>query len=364
MTITDVDQAITIRIADTQTSIGEEAGGTDTFTITLSEAIAAGNTVTVDVTFGGDAEDADFVTAPRAALQAVADATAGVSFDGTTLTFDDTFDGTTLSFSVTAADDDFVEVPETVLVNLASASIAAGPPPTIAAATASATITDDDLAVRFAVAVSEEGLPNGVPDFLPDNLDTTNSPTASGTIIVSDAEGDPLTITLGIPSGPPLTSGGVEINWTLGNVDHTLIGKAGATTIVTATITDAGAYTVTLSGPVDHPNVNYEDDTTFDVPVALSDGQSSAATTLSVTVEDDSPNAEPVDVSLASTDSKTNVMLILDLSGIWLAVVLKRRRRRSTSFWINTTPAATWWCGSSRSQATPPRIGALMAASG
>ena len=100
------NQAITIRIADTQTSIGEEAGGTDTFTITLSEAIAAGNTVTVDVTFGGDAEDADFVTAPRAALQAVADATAGVSFDGTTLTFDDTFDGTTLSFSVTAADDD------------------------------------------------------------------------------------------------------------------------------------------------------------------------------------------------------------------------------------------------------------------
>src|SRR4051812_4337523 len=33
-----------------------------------------------------------------------------------------------------------------------------------------------------AVAVSEEGLPNGVPDTLPDILDTTNSPTANGTI--------------------------------------------------------------------------------------------------------------------------------------------------------------------------------------
>ena len=126
MTITDVDQAITIRIADTQTSIGEEAGGTDTFTITLSEAIDAGNTVTVDVTFGGDAEDADFVTAPRAALQAVADATAGVSFDGTTLTFDDTFDGTTLSFSVTAADDSETDFPETLTVSLSNATAVNG----------------------------------------------------------------------------------------------------------------------------------------------------------------------------------------------------------------------------------------------
>ena len=50
-----------------------------------------------------------------------------------------------------------------------------------------------------AVVVSEEGLPNGVPDTLPDILDTTNSPTASGTITASDADGDPLTMTLGAP---------------------------------------------------------------------------------------------------------------------------------------------------------------------
>jgi hypothetical protein len=120
-----------------------------------------------------------------------------------------------------------------------------------------------------AVAVSEEGLPNGVPDTLPDILDTTNSPTASGTITASDADGDPLTMTLGAPS-TPLTSGGVMIAWTLQNGDHTLVGKAGATSIITATITDAGAYTVTLTGPIDHPLANQEDNKTFAVPVIVS----------------------------------------------------------------------------------------------
>ncbi len=109
-----------------------------------------------------------------------------------------------------------------------------------------------------AVAVSEEGLPNGVPDTLPAVLDTTNSPTASGTITASDVDGDPLTMTLGAPSAP-LTSGGVTVAWTLQDAGHTLIGKAGATPIITATITDAGAYTVTLTGPIDHPIAGQED---------------------------------------------------------------------------------------------------------
>ena len=165
-----------------------------------------------------------------------------------------------------------------------------------------------------AVVVSEEGLPNGVPDTLPDILDTTNSPTANGTITASDADGDPLTMTLGAPN-TPLTSGGVTIAWTLQNGGHTLVGKAGATTIITATITDAGAYTMTLTGPIDHPLANQEDNKTFAVPVTVSDGHTTTPTTLSVTIEDDSPKAEPVEVSVVPTDSKTNVMLILDLSG-------------------------------------------------
>jgi VCBS repeat-containing protein len=164
------------------------------------------------------------------------------------------------------------------------------------------------------VTVSEEGLPNGIPDTLPAITDTTNSPTANGTITASDGDGDPLTMTLSAPSAP-LTSDGVTIAWTLQDAGHTLIGKVGAATIVTATITDAGANTVTLSGPIDHPVVNQEDNETFTVPVIVSDGHTTTPTTLSVTIEDDSPKAEPVEISVVPTDSKTNVMLILDLSG-------------------------------------------------
>jgi VCBS repeat-containing protein len=51
-----------------------------------------------------------------------------------------------------------------------------------------------------AVAVSEEGLSNGVPDTLPSGPDTTNSTSAGGTITASDAENDALTMSLGTPT--------------------------------------------------------------------------------------------------------------------------------------------------------------------
>ena len=155
---------------------------------------------------------------------------------------------------------------------------------------------------------------NGVPDTLPAGLDTTNSTSASGTITATDVDGDALTMSLGTPSAS-LTSGGVAIAWTLQDAGHTLIGKAGTATIITATITDAGTYNVALSGPIDHSTANQEDNATFTVPVIVSDGHTTTPTTLSVTIEDDSPKAEPVEVSVVPTDSKTNVMLILDLSG-------------------------------------------------
>ena len=146
-----------------------------------------------------------------------------------------------------------------------------------------------------AARVSEEGLANGVPDSLPAGLDTTNSTSASGTITATDVDGDALAMSLGTPSAS-LTSGGVAIAWTLQDAGHTLIGKAGTATIITATITDAGTYNVALSGPIDHSTANQEDNTTFTVPVIVSDGHTTTPTTLSVTIEDDSPKAEPVEV--------------------------------------------------------------------
>jgi VCBS repeat-containing protein len=186
----------------------------------------------------------------------------------------------------------------------------------VTATVAIAPVNDAPVITSGAAAarVSEEGLPNSVVDTLPTDLDTTNSTSASGTLPASDADGDPLTMTLGTPTGS-LTSGGTTILWTFQDSDHTLIGKAGTTTIVTATITNAGAYNVTLSGPIDHSMADQEDTKTFSIPINVFDGHTMTSTTLSVTVEDDSPKAAPVEVSVDTTDSKTNVMLILDVSG-------------------------------------------------
>src|SRR5262249_17104534 len=162
--------------------------------------------------------------------------------------------------------------------------------------------------------VSEAGVATGLADALPAVLDTTDNTIASGTISASDVDsGDTLTMTLGTPS-TSLTSGGVAITWTHQDSDHTLIGKAGETTIITATITDAGAYTVTLSGPIDHPDTTQEDDKTLTIPVNVSDGHTTTPTTLSVSIEDGSPKAQAVSVSV-DTASDTNVMIILDVSG-------------------------------------------------
>jgi large repetitive protein len=159
-----------------------------------------------------------------------------------------------------------------------------------------------------AVRVSEEGLSNGVADTVPAGFDTTDSTSAGGTITASDAENDALTMTFGTPTAS-LTSGGTTILWTFQDSNHTLIGKAGTTTIVTATIANTGAYNVTLNGPIDHSTADQEDTNTFTIPVNVSDGQATTSTTVSVTVEDDSPKAEAVEMSV-DTANDTNVMII------------------------------------------------------
>jgi VCBS repeat-containing protein len=172
--------------------------------------------------------------------------------------------------------------------------------------------TNDAPAVGTGSAtVSEEGLTNGIADSA-GNTDTTNSVTASGTITATDADHDPLTYTFGQP-GTVLKSGGVTVTWT-GVDTSTLVGKVGSTDIITVTIDNTGHYVVTLQGPVDHANPG-EDVKTLDVPVKVSDSHVTTPTTLSVAIEDDSPKASLVATSITPTDSKTNVMLILDLSG-------------------------------------------------
>src|SRR5581483_5241074 len=163
-----------------------------------------------------------------------------------------------------------------------------------------------------AATVSEEGLTHGLADTT-GNTDTTDSVTASGTISATDPDaGSTLSYTFGTPSAI-LKSGGVTISWA-GAGTGTLVGSAGGNPIITATIDGSGHYTITLKGPIDHPDPSSEDIKTFDIPVNVSDGLATTPTTVSVTIEDDSPSADLVSTSIVPTGAKTNITLILDLS--------------------------------------------------
>ena len=138
--ITEVDQDVTFALTRDVASIGEEAGGTVNFTITLSQAINAGNSVSVDIAdVAGGAETSSDTTQT---LQAAIDAglPGGVTRLGNTLTFDDTFVGTTFGFGLTAVDDALVEGTEALALQLTNATNANGPTG-ITAATASTDIT-------------------------------------------------------------------------------------------------------------------------------------------------------------------------------------------------------------------------------
>ncbi len=158
-------------------------------------------------------------------------------------------------------------------------------------------------------AVYEEGLPGGFPD-------GNDSPTtATGQVDINDPDtvGGPLTVTLAGPVG--LTSGGEVVTWSgTGSVGDPLIGVAGGEEVINATIDNEGNYTVTLLKPLDHSG---SEDEALDIGLTITadDGVNPPATgTLTVTVHDDAPVANPGAVDVVLPEQDTNVMLILDIS--------------------------------------------------
>ena len=162
-------------------------------------------------------------------------------------------------------------------------------------------------------SVSEEGLSNGLMDDLGNPTDITNSTTSSGTISVTDPD-SAVTVTLIEPSAS-LTSAGVAVVWTLTDDGHTLVGAAGTTEVIRATITDAGAYNVTLFKSIDHDTGGGENLKSFNISVSATDGEFVTQGTLTINVEDDAPNAAAASQKVVVPAQDTNIMLILDTSG-------------------------------------------------
>ena len=165
---------------------------------------------------------------------------------------------------------------------------------------------DDAPVIAFesgqdSVVVSEEGLValNANPDSegIPD---TTNDAIAQGTFSVNDVDtdSDDLSVSLTAPD-VALYSNNVAIEWSTENGN--LVGKAGNETILVISLSqdsskpNSYSYNVTLLGSLDHADKTAEDTLSFDVGVEVSDGTNTVKDSISVTVEDDSPDV-PVNI--------------------------------------------------------------------
>ncbi|MCC4276028.1 tandem-95 repeat protein [Marinomonas communis] len=156
----------------------------------------------------------------------------------------------------------------------------------------SISIGSDDTA---SIAVSEEGLLDGNADS-DGSSDTTDAVTATGTLTVSDdGENADITMSFVTPENGLYESNGVDIVWVAENGQ--LVGQAGSETIVTITLSDVVngqvTYEATLYGPIDHSNSTTEDTLIIDFGIVAtdSDGLASDTQTVSLVVEDDSPDS-------------------------------------------------------------------------
>ncbi|MBU1237115.1 MAG: type I secretion C-terminal target domain-containing protein, partial [Gammaproteobacteria bacterium] len=192
-----------------------------------------------------------------------------------------------------------------------------------------AAVNDAPVVGSATIALSEEGLTGGIADTT-GTPDTTDAATATGTIAVSDVDSGALSVTLVAPTAT-LTSGGTAITWS-GSGSQTLVGYAGATEVVRATIDDSGSYSVTLSKGIDQSGSG-EGSVALGIGVAVSDGESTSTGTLNVAVEDDSPVASNTTVSLSGTATQTNLALVLDLSGSmdWASGMTSLSRLQATT---------------------------------
>jgi len=262
--------------------------GSDTPDVT-----AANNTPTIVVTAKDFTEDAVVLTA-------------GTSVAGTYVT-DDLGDDDTLTVSFTSNPNNHYTLDQNGNVFLTTAGIDA-----INAGTAldpiALTVTDDNatplsstgsdtpdvtaanhapVVSSSSVRVSEEGLSTANPDNT-GNTDSTNSASANGNVLATDTDSPIDSYTLSAPTAS-YTSGDQVITWTGGGTG-TLTGSVTDAAIVIATIDNLGAYTVTLSGPIDHPDQSTEDNLTIVLGVDVTDSHGGVgSSTISVAVEDDSP---------------------------------------------------------------------------
>ncbi|MEZ9416756.1 VWA domain-containing protein, partial [Vibrio sp. 10N.286.49.E1] len=198
---------------------------------------------------------------------------------------------------------------------------------TIGGDTGTGSILDNEVAPVIrnqSVSVSEEALSGGITDTIGLPSDSTDGHSVQGDLSITDANGnwsdtvfsESSSITVTTSTGQPLTSEGHTITWSVSNNGHTLLGEANGKPVIEATLNSSGHYEVQLKAPIDHPNTSGEDNLSIHIPVIAKDtsGLSSSGGQITVSIEDDQPDAKYQEIDTTIDTQGTNVQLILDVS--------------------------------------------------
>jgi T1SS-143 domain-containing protein len=178
-------------------------------------------------------------------------------------------------------------------------------------------VNDAPVIVGDIAIVSEEDLSGGLKDTA-GTVDTTDARIFSGSVRVTDIDGDLTTVSLVSPS-TTLTSGGQVLQWT-GSDTGVLVGAVGGVEVLRIAINSTGQYTVTLSRPLDHPVKNQEDVLSFDIGVKATDGRTTTTGVLAVRIEDDSPVASS---SVSVLTVQADQIIVRSLEAGWTSAVLE-----------------------------------------
>ncbi|MDX2425856.1 MAG: retention module-containing protein [Cycloclasticus sp.] len=150
-----------------------------------------------------------------------------------------------------------------------------------------------------------------------DDLVDPTATTATGSLNASfgsDGAGD-ISFNAAATQPAGITSGGVALGYWVSDDGHTLVAYIdtgeGNEVIFTTQITDAGAYSITLYGQVDHALANAENNLVIDLGFTITDSNGdSAAGTLAYDIDDDSPLAS--DKSAGSFEEGTTTTIASD----------------------------------------------------
>ncbi|WP_341303147.1 retention module-containing protein [Pseudomonas sp. TMP25] len=159
------------------------------------------------------------------------------------------------------------------------------------------------------VQLDDDALAGGIAGG-PGGTDDVDSANASGTLgynFGADGAGSLQWLNTGAPAGFSYQTSG-----------SSLLVKQGATTVLTVTLNQSsGAYTVAQNAPIQHATADQENNQTFTLSYQVIDKDGDSATgTLSINVDDDTPQAQDDVATVQASQGKDfNVAFVLDFSG-------------------------------------------------